>query len=547
MSDLAPGAILDSESLWQPIRFRRCGFRRCDACKMNPPSATSFNELFLRHQKDVFAYILTLVAGPERRGRHLSADLSGSCWRSRPSTIAQRAFFPWACGFALNEVRRFRRAHHRERMQLSDAVIESLASVQSKSASQIEGQLEMLMDCLDSLPVDKRETLIQCYAHHGGMRDLAVRLALDPNTLYKRLERHSQNFDGLHGEGQVTAKRCMLMTMREEGSTAENAMELCSLAEAVCNGTITTAQYERLNERLSGDEEAARFYATYVRMHGLLLWHWRDADVSPASSPAFPIIVETSPLSAEPSSLFANLFSPGGYRFSYSLAVLIVGIGLLIGWACRIAVVQPDVNIAEGTQQQSNESHPDKPQSAVVARITGMLECRWENPRSAPVGFDSIVQDRKFALLAGLMEITYDTGAKVILQGPCKYQVDSASGGFLSVGRLTAKVAKGGTAAKKENPVDRQSPGEDRDSPVFVVRTPTACVTDLGTEFGVEVDASGASRTHVCRGKVEVRGDRRRRRRNRRIAERERVGSRGCQCSRTRRRSRKSLVERIRV
>ena len=38
------------------------------------------------------------------------------------------------------------------------------------------------------------------------------------------------------------------------------------------------------------------------------------------------------------------------------------------------------------------------------------------------------------------MEITYQTGAKVILQGPCTYEVDSARGGFLSLGKLTARV-----------------------------------------------------------------------------------------------------------
>ena len=37
------------------------------------------------------------------------------------------------------------------------------------------------------------------------------------------------------------------------------------------------------------------------------------------------------------------------------------------------------------------------------------------------------------------MEITYQTGAKVILQGPCTYEVDSAAGGFLSLGKLTAQ------------------------------------------------------------------------------------------------------------
>ena len=155
---------------------------------MNSPSPNPFNELFLRHQKDVFAYILTLV--PDRND---AADVyQQTCLallEKQAEYDRRREFFPWACGFALNEVRRFRRAHYRERMQLDDAVIESLASVQFKSANQIESQLDLLMDCFASLPADKQETLMQCYTHHGGMKDLAARLALDPNTLYKRLER----------------------------------------------------------------------------------------------------------------------------------------------------------------------------------------------------------------------------------------------------------------------------------------------------------------------------------------------------------------------
>ena len=40
------------------------------------------------------------------------------------------------------------------------------------------------------------------------------------------------------------------------------------------------------------------------------------------------------------------------------------------------------------------------------------------------------------------MEITYDTGAKVILQGPVTYEVESKDGGFLSLGKLTARLEK---------------------------------------------------------------------------------------------------------
>ena len=39
---------------------------------------------------------------------------------------------------------------------------------------------------------------------------------------------------------------------------------------------------------------------------------------------------------------------------------------------------------------------------------------------------------------------------------------------------------------------------------LFSVRTPTATVTDLGTEFGVEVEQSGVTESHVFAGKVKV-------------------------------------------
>ena len=98
------------------------------------------------------------------------------------------------------------------------------------------------------------------------------------------------------------------------------------------------------------------------------------------------------------------------------------------------------------------------------------------------------------------MEISYDSGAKVILQGPVRYEVESAAGGFLSVGKLTAKVE----SAKQQAAISK-SPNLQI-SKLFVVKTPTATVTDLGTEFGVEVSKSGTTETHVFVGKIRVAG-----------------------------------------
>ena len=124
-----------------------------------------------------------------------------------------------------------------------------------------------------------------------------------------------------------------------------------------------------------------------------------------------------------------------------------------------------------------------------------MVDCKW-----AGTAFDSpsVPLGSKYELASGLMEITYDTGAKVILQGPVTYEVESRTVGILSVGKLTARVEN----AKQQAAISK-SPNLQI-SQLFVVRTPTAIVTDLGTEFGVEVRESGATSAHVFRGIVEV-------------------------------------------
>ena len=237
-----------------------------------------------------------------------------------------------------------------------------------------------------------------------------------------------------------------------------------------------------------------------------------------------------------------------------------------------------------------------------AGRITGTAGCQWatwkvdsgqwtvgggaemRDPKSEIPSSNFLVPlGAKFNVTSGLMEITYDKGARVILQGPCTYEVESARGGFLSRGKLTARVEKraesGGRRAEGEvgsgqwavgskseirnpkseslfppsalrpPPSDQGSQGErtanlsassqrqgepttslalrplsgkseirnpkseisnpqsliPNPRPLFSVRTPTALVTDLGTEFGVQVDPSGDSTAYVFQGKVEMR------------------------------------------
>ena len=196
-------------------------------------------------------------------------------------------------------------------------------------------------------------------------------------------------------------------------------------------------------------------------------------------------------------------------RFSYLVAsVLFVIVGFVASYI--YVTNHPEQQIAwTGTKQLPQESEltrnpPSPAENATigVAHITNRNNCQWQNDKLAPTT-DRIMQGDKFSLKSGLLEIVYDTGARVILQGPCTYTVESKIGGFLAVGKVTAKLEKkvagraGSNTSSPSLPVSK-SPG------LFFVRTPTAVVTDLGTEFGVEVDRSGATESHVFRGRVKI-------------------------------------------
>jgi hypothetical protein len=120
-----------------------------------------------------------------------------------------------------------------------------------------------------------------------------------------------------------------------------------------------------------------------------------------------------------------------------------------------------------------------------VGQITGMKACQWAEGATRAGFYDRVRIGQKFHLETGLLELTYDTGFKAILQGPVKYEVTSANGGFLSLGRLTGQA----TTERARG---------------FAVDTPTASVTDLGTEFGAEVAPDGRMETVVFSGEVKL-------------------------------------------
>jgi hypothetical protein len=274
---------------------------------------------------------------------------------------------------------------------------------------------------------------------------------------------------------------------------------LLRLIDAACNGAISDEQFDQLEAALAASEEARRLYLRLSTLEGDLHYlvsvtHADEATIVP------PIVLDLSP--ALPSPLF-TLHSPvGGFMFSYMMAAVIVAVGLLVGGRLKVS---RDQQVAVDSSLRSPAAFPPEKESRIVGRITGMVDCRWAGLQGRTSLRDGVPLGQRYALAAGVVQITYDTGANVILQGPCAYDVDSPSGGFLSRGKLTARVER----EDRKRDHSRRSTLDTRlsthNSPLFSVRTPTAVVTDLGTEFGVDVNEEGTTTSLVFRGSVRVR------------------------------------------
>ena len=218
-----------------------------------------------------------------------------------------------------------------------------------------------------------------------------------------------------------------------------------------------------------------------------------------------PSIRQSEPRDAAPSLPFGFLgaishgtvgYFSSGWPVAYLVATVIFGIGLAVG---AVVHVSEPVQLAKQPSPVTQDRMTPPPRMEFVGQITGMANCQFkegsefrvqgsgaENQRSEIRNQKSLVAlGDKFILASGLMEITYDTGAKVIVQGPATYEAESRNGGFLSLGKLIGKVTS--EAARG-----------------LTIRTPTAIVTDLGTEFGVEVSPQRESRVYVFRGKVKL-------------------------------------------
>jgi hypothetical protein len=284
--------------------------------------------------------------------------------------------------------------------------------------------------------------------------------------------------------------------------------DLATLIEAMCQGTATHADRDRL-EVLLRDPASRAEYLAASRLHSELLWRWHRGRISlyhPGRGRGAAGQSEREPKRAVAQP------SPRRRDGRFAAAVATVRDGS-VAWvrflsrpapfACLFsAVIIASALVAAGVvhvRQSASSAFASSFRTVrpVVARITGLHEVRWQSKHGGWRHWDALPTGALLDLAAGLVEVTYHTGARIVIEGPAVFQASGPKAGQLVRGRITART-------EHEERSESIDPAAEDLVPLFTVRTPRRLVHDLGTEFGVEVADSGNANVHVFEGLVEL-------------------------------------------
>jgi hypothetical protein len=320
----------------------------------------------------------------------------------------------------------------------------------------------------------------------------------------------------------------------ESSSLSPKMRNAFALVSALCDDRITPEQFNDLELLVCNDSEVGEFYVRLMHLNSSL--HHFSFYLAPAVSPAgnegiplgdgpesgmnesmvLPAMSEQEPLDDDESQ---ERFQPGsvlgvkpapdhGGRFKPYLkgglaALLVLGIGLFGHGMLSPKVGKPSANpgmalTATPPVASPTVASPTVPPSLApptlalaipLATVNFTDKAVWEGANMPPSD-GNFYAGQVLSLASGDIQLSLHPsshpsshrGGRLVIEGPAEVEFTSENKIFVHRGKIAATVPGGG----------------------LVVLCPNGSVTDLGTQFGVEVQPGGATDVAVFQGKVSA-------------------------------------------
>ncbi len=236
---------------------------------------------------------------------------------------------------------------------------------------------------------------------------------------------------------------------------SRDAARLERLLDRYLEEALTSEEKTELEQMLRAESEARRTFWQHARLHALL----RESGGENRGRE----------IAAEPARSwwvgFAEVLQLVRLNAGWATAVAAVVVAVLGIWFVRVQTEATCDRLTTG-----------------VAVLAQAIDLEWA-PGSDAHSAGATLSPGWLRIAAGLAQIEFSDGARVIVEGPAELQIVSRSEAFCRAGRLSAQVP----------PAARG----------FRISSPQVTVVDLGTAFGLEARATD-SEVHVFEGKVEL-------------------------------------------
>ena len=233
------------------------------------------------------------------------------------------------------------------------------------------------------------------------------------------------------------------------------ANELHDLLDAYAVRELTAEEAERLAVRLRDDPAARAAYREVIELDAMLHREFpHDTFVDSTVVPA--------------------VFSPPPRRWTRWAAAA----AAMLAVAAGLHFLLPGSGDA-GSASETVTTVPNP-----VATITNLVNIKPAGTAGNSPERGARLSTGTIEIAAGHLEITFDCGAVVVLEGPARLRLEDEYRSSLEHGRVRANVPP-------------QAIG-------FLLSTPRGLIRDLGTSFDVNVSSEGTTELNVLEGKVEA-------------------------------------------
>jgi hypothetical protein len=242
--------------------------------------------------------------------------------------------------------------------------------------------------------------------------------------------------------------------------------ELQDLLAALCAGKITLQEARRLDDLVTEHPAAREAYLDFMAVEAELHASHSFGAASALADSAHPNV-------SAPHCRFS--FLPQSLRRGYwfALAASVLGVAV-VSSLFTVAVLQS--NRSAGPVAAAS----DRQSPLAVGAITATRNCRWSAHNG---GFGDLVsRGQKLSLQQGVAEISFNSGATVLLEGPALLDIDDSGGVTLRSGRLSV-----------DSPADLEA---------LPIRAGRIKIANRGGSYGLIAEASGGGELHVFDGTV---------------------------------------------